>query len=56
MHLDLQVPPEAKEQAIANALRLGASRADDIYDGDLWQVMRDAEGNEFCFIWGGAMT
>jgi hypothetical protein len=53
LHLDLQVPPEAKEQSIVNALRLGASRADDIYDGDLWQVMRDPEGNEFCFVWGG---
>jgi catechol 2,3-dioxygenase-like lactoylglutathione lyase family enzyme len=52
LHLDLYVPPEAKEQAIANALRLGASRADDIYDGGLWQVMRDPEGNEFCFVWG----
>jgi Glyoxalase-like domain len=54
LHLDLHVPPEAKEQAIANALRLGASRANDIYDGDLWQVMRDPEGNEFCVVWGGA--
>jgi hypothetical protein len=52
LHLDLHVPPDAKDQAIANALRLGASRADDIYAGDLWQVMRDSEGNEFCFVWG----
>ena len=52
LHLDLYVPPEAKEQAVANALGLGASRADDIYDGDDWQVMRDPEGNEFCFVWG----
>ena len=52
LHLDLHVPPDAKDQAIANALRLGASRADDIYAGDRWQVMRDSEGNEFCFVWG----
>jgi hypothetical protein len=52
VHLDLQVPPDAKDQAVANALRLGASRADDVYDGGLWQVMRDPEGNEFCFVWG----
>jgi hypothetical protein len=52
VHLDLQVPPDAKEQAIANALRLGASVALDIYDGDLWRTMRDPEGNEFCFVWG----
>jgi catechol 2,3-dioxygenase-like lactoylglutathione lyase family enzyme len=52
LHLDLYVPPEAKDQAIANALSLGAARADDIYDGGLWQVMRDPEGNEFCLVWG----
>ncbi|MEV6268153.1 VOC family protein [Kribbella sp. NPDC051936] len=52
VHLDLYVPPDRKDQAVANALRLGATLADDIYDGDLWQVMRDPEGNEFCFVWG----
>ncbi|HET6743026.1 MAG TPA: VOC family protein [Kribbella sp.] len=52
LHLDLYVPPDAKDRAIANALHLGATRADDIYDGGLWQVMRDPEGNEFCFVWG----
>jgi hypothetical protein len=52
LHLDLYVPPEAKDEAIAKALRLGATRAD-IYDGNLWQVMRDPEGNEFCIVWGG---
>lgn len=54
LHLDLKVPPDATDQAIANALDLGATRADDIYDGDDWQVMRDPEGNEFCFVWGAA--
>jgi hypothetical protein len=54
VHLDLYVPPDARDQAIANALHLGATRADDIYDGPDWQVMRDPEGNEFCFVWGGA--
>jgi hypothetical protein len=51
LHLDLYVPPERKDQAVADALRLGATRADDIYDGDRWHVLRDPEGNEFCFIW-----
>jgi catechol 2,3-dioxygenase-like lactoylglutathione lyase family enzyme len=52
VHLDLYVPPDTKDRSIARALSLGATRADDIYDGDLWQVMRDPEGNEFCFVWG----
>jgi hypothetical protein len=56
LHLDLYVPPETKQQAIADALDLGATRADDIYDGDLWQCLRDPEGNEFCIVWGAAAT
>jgi predicted enzyme related to lactoylglutathione lyase len=31
-------------------MALGATRADDIYDGGRWQVMRDPEGNEFCLL------
>jgi hypothetical protein len=31
-------------------LTLGATRADDVYDGDRWRVMRDPEGNEFCLL------
>lgn len=31
-------------------LALGATRADDVYDGDRWRVMRDPEGNEFCLL------
>jgi hypothetical protein len=48
LHLDLRSTDlaEATEQAIA----LGATRADDIYDGGRWQVMRDPEGNEFCIL------
>jgi hypothetical protein len=48
LHLDLRSTDlaEATEQAVA----LGATRADDIYDGGRWQVMRDPEGNEFCFL------
>jgi hypothetical protein len=48
LHLDLRSTDlaEATEQALA----LGATRADDIYDGGRWQVMRDPEGNEFCFL------
>jgi hypothetical protein len=37
---------EATEQALA----LGATRADDIYDKGGWQVLRDPEGNEFCLL------
>jgi hypothetical protein len=28
--------------------------ADSIYDGGLWQVLRDPDGNEFCIVWGSA--
>jgi glyoxalase superfamily protein len=52
-HLDLYVPPATRSQSIERALHLGASRADDIYDGGLWQCLRDPEGNEFCLVWGG---
>ncbi|TDO66796.1 hypothetical protein EV651_104363 [Kribbella sp. VKM Ac-2571] len=52
LHLDLYVPPDTKDRSIARALSLGATRADDIYDGGLWQVLRDPEGNEFCLVWG----
>jgi Glyoxalase-like domain len=48
LHLDLRSSDlaAATEQAVA----LGATRADDVYDGGDWQVMRDPEGNEFCFL------
>jgi hypothetical protein len=48
LHLDLRSSDlaEATEQALA----LGATRADDIYDGGRWQVLRDPEGNEFCLL------
>jgi hypothetical protein len=48
LHLDLRSTDlaEATEQALA----LGATRADDVYDGGRWQVLRDPEGNEFCLL------
>jgi catechol 2,3-dioxygenase-like lactoylglutathione lyase family enzyme len=48
LHLDLRSTDlaEATEQAVA----LGAVRADDVYDGGVWQVLRDPEGNEFCIL------
>jgi catechol 2,3-dioxygenase-like lactoylglutathione lyase family enzyme len=48
LHLDLRSTDlaEATEQAVA----LGATRADDIYDGGAWQVLRDPEGNELCLL------
>jgi catechol 2,3-dioxygenase-like lactoylglutathione lyase family enzyme len=48
LHLDLRSSDlaAATEQAVA----LGATRADDVYAGGRWQVLRDPEGNEFCLL------
>lgn len=46
LHLDLRSTDLAA--ATDQALALGATRADDVYDGGRWQVLRDPEGNEFC--------
>ena len=48
LHLDVRSQDFAP--AIAQALALGATRADDIYAGGRWQVLRDPEGNEFCIL------
>jgi hypothetical protein len=48
LHLDLRSTD--LEEATRQAEALGATRADDIYDGGRWQVMRDPEGNEFCLL------
>lgn len=48
LHLDIAVTDVAL--ATAEALALGATRADDVYDGGPWQVLRDPEGNEFCLL------
>jgi catechol 2,3-dioxygenase-like lactoylglutathione lyase family enzyme len=48
LHLDLGSRDFAT--AVAQALALGATRADDIYAGGRWQVLRDPEGNEFCVL------
>ena len=48
LHLDLLSTDLA--EATAQAVALGATRADDVYDGGRWQVLRDPEGNEFCVI------
>ena len=48
LHLDLR--GSDLSAATDQALALGATRADDIYDGGRWQVMRDPEGNEFCIL------
>jgi predicted enzyme related to lactoylglutathione lyase len=48
LHLDLRSNDLAA--ATAQALALGATRADDVYDGGRWQVLRDPEGNEFCLL------
>ncbi|GAB2655877.1 VOC family protein [Kribbella swartbergensis] len=51
LHLDLRVAAEVRREAVERALSLGATRADDIYAGDEFQVLRDPAGNEFCLIW-----
>ncbi len=48
VHLDLRVTNY--EEAVSRAMDLGATRADDVYGGDNWQVLRDPEGNEFCIL------
>jgi hypothetical protein len=48
LHLDLRSTDLA--EATAQAVALGATRADDVYDGGRWQVLRDPEGNEFCLL------
>jgi hypothetical protein len=49
LHLDLRSTRDLTE-ATEQALALGATRADDVYDGGSWQVLRDPEGNEFCLL------
>ncbi|MET8001755.1 VOC family protein [Nonomuraea glycinis] len=50
LHLDVEV--DAIEPAIAQALRLGATRIGGTVTDDQgsFQVMADPEGNEFCFV------
>jgi predicted enzyme related to lactoylglutathione lyase len=48
LHLDLSVTD--LEASTLEAIALGATRADDVYDGGRWQVLRDPEGNEFCLL------
>jgi hypothetical protein len=48
VHLDLRVTDF--DRAVARALALGATPADEIYTGAGWRVLRDPEGNEFCVI------
>ena len=48
LHLDLRSTD--LEEATRQAEALGATRADDVYDGGGWQVLRDPEGNEFCIL------
>ena len=48
LHLDVRSRDFAT--AVEQALGLGATRADDIYAGGRWQVLRDPEGSEFCLL------
>jgi hypothetical protein len=48
LHFDLRATDF--DAAVAAALQCGARRADDVYHGPRWQVLRDPEGNEFCIL------
>lgn len=48
LHLDFRATDV--KAAVAQAVSLGATFAPDVYDGDAWVVLRDPEGNEFCFL------
>lgn len=48
LHLDLRATDFDK--AVEEAVVHGATRADDVYDGGRWQVLRDPAGNEFCIL------
>lgn len=48
LHFDLRV--DDFDAAVATALALGATPADEVYEGPRWRVLRDPEGNEFCII------
>ena len=48
LHIDLRTTDLAA--ATEQALGMGATRADDVYSGGSWQVLRDPEGNEFCLL------
>ncbi|MCO5974204.1 VOC family protein [Actinoallomurus soli] len=48
LHIDLRSAD--LDAATERVLALGATRADDIYDGDRWRTLRDPEGNEFCIL------
>ena len=48
LHLDLRA--RDFEAAVEAAIALGAQRADEVYSGPRWQVLRDPEGNEFCIL------
>jgi hypothetical protein len=48
LHLDLR--SSDLDTATERAIALGATRADDVYAGDRWRVLRDPEGNEFCLL------
>ena len=48
LHFDLRATDF--DAAVEAAIAHGATRADDVYDGDRWQVLRDPAGNEFCVL------
>jgi hypothetical protein len=42
--------PAALALHTPGGLAIDATRADDVYDGGGWQVLRDPEGDEFCLL------
>ncbi|KAA1426006.1 VOC family protein [Nocardioides antri] len=50
LHLDLQPTDRTRDEAVAQALELGATLVGDFRedDGSGWVTLADPEGNEFC--------
>lgn len=48
LHIDVRATDF--DAAVEAALAHGATTADDVYDDDAWQVLRDPAGNEFCIL------
>jgi hypothetical protein len=52
LHLDIEIEPSQMATWVAAAVDLGAERVGSVVTDEQgsFQVMRDPEGNEFCFV------
>ena len=51
LHLDLHVPADQLDSAVARAVELGAQRVEEVTElGLRWEVLADPEGNLFCIV------